>query len=42
MVWADADAGLVVAFTCNGLHHDKITSERWADLSDAVWDAIAD
>jgi CubicO group peptidase (beta-lactamase class C family) len=41
MVWADTDAGLVVAFTCNGLHHDKITGERWADLGDAVWEAVA-
>lgn len=40
MVWADGDAGLVVAFTCNGLHHNEITGERWEEISDAVWEAI--
>lgn len=39
MVWADGDAGLVVAFTCNGLHHNDITGERWEEISDAVWNA---
>lgn len=42
MAWADPDADLVVAFNCNGLHHDKITGERWSEISDAVWDAVAD
>lgn len=39
MVWADPDADLVVAFTCNGLLGEK-NEERWMTLCNAVWDAL--
>ncbi|HOT90164.1 MAG TPA: serine hydrolase domain-containing protein [Anaerolineae bacterium] len=39
MVWADPDADLVVAFTCNGLRGEG-NEQRWAALCDAVWDAL--
>lgn len=41
MAWADPDAGLVVVFLCNRLLGDLAVAERWAALSNAVWDALA-
>ena len=40
MAWADPDAGLVVAFTTNGLWNNDITHLRWNEINNAVWDAI--
>jgi CubicO group peptidase (beta-lactamase class C family) len=40
MTWADPAAGLVVAFTTNGLWNNDITHLRWKMINDAVWDAI--
>lgn len=40
MTWADPDAGLVVAFTTNGLWNNDITHLRWKEINNAVWDAI--
>ncbi len=39
--WGDADAGLVMAFTCNRLLASRKAHERWQALSDAVWGARA-
>jgi len=41
MVWADPDADIVVAFTCNRLLNSAEVTARWRALSDAVWDALA-
>jgi len=41
MAWADPDADIVVAFTCNRLIDDQQANLRWQELSDAVWDAIS-
>jgi CubicO group peptidase (beta-lactamase class C family) len=40
MAWADPGADIVVAFTTNGLWHSDVTHQRWADLNNAVWDAL--
>jgi CubicO group peptidase (beta-lactamase class C family) len=40
MAWADPDADITVAFTCNRLIEDKQANLRWQELSDAVWDSI--
>jgi CubicO group peptidase (beta-lactamase class C family) len=40
MVWADRKADLVTAFTCNGMLSVPAVDERWAALSNAVWDSI--
>ncbi len=40
MVWADRKAGLVTAFTCNGMLSDSETGSRWALISNAVWDCL--
>jgi CubicO group peptidase (beta-lactamase class C family) len=40
MAWADPDADLVVAFTCNRLLSLQANPRRWQELSDAIWDAI--
>ena len=40
MVWADPEAGLVVALTCNRLLSAADSKARWQALSDAVWDAV--
>jgi CubicO group peptidase (beta-lactamase class C family) len=40
MAWADPDAKLVVAFTCNRLLGYKPNRSRWTDLSNAVWEAV--
>lgn len=41
MVWADWDADVVVAFTCNGLFDDGTAGPRWCGISDGVWNALA-
>jgi CubicO group peptidase (beta-lactamase class C family) len=41
MVWADPDAQLVVAFLCNGLQNRAVVHARWAEISDAAWDALS-
>ncbi len=41
MVWADPQARLVVAFTCNGMLGGEACPARWAAISNAVWDAVA-
>lgn len=40
MVWADPDAGVVVAFTCNRLLESQRAAQRWAAISEAVWDSL--
>ncbi len=40
MVWADRDHDLVSAFTTNGMLADQQANQRWADLSNSIWDAI--
>jgi CubicO group peptidase (beta-lactamase class C family) len=42
MAWADPDAGLAVAFTCNQLLEEANgdNSRRLASLSDAIWDSL--
>ncbi len=40
MAWADPDAELVVVFLCNRLLGDLPVAQRWAEISDAVWDAL--
>jgi CubicO group peptidase (beta-lactamase class C family) len=42
MAWADADAKLVLAFTCNRMLNTAGYSARWQDLSDALWNALSD
>lgn len=38
--WADRRSGLVVAFTCNGMLSNAQASQRWSEISDAVWQAV--
>lgn len=38
MVWADKVSRLVVAFTCNGMQGDEMTTRRWARISSAAWE----
>ena len=40
MAWADPDADIAVAFTCNRLIQARDAERRWQELSDAVWDAL--
>ncbi len=40
MVWADRKTGLVTAFACNGMLGVPAVDERWAAISNAVWDSI--
>ncbi len=40
MVWADRNARLVTAFTCNGMLGDEVSYKRWAAVSNWVWDSI--
>jgi CubicO group peptidase (beta-lactamase class C family) len=40
MSWADPDADVAVAFTCNRLLDDEQVMTRWQSISDAVWEAI--
>jgi CubicO group peptidase (beta-lactamase class C family) len=40
MAWADPDADIAVAFTCNRLIHERAAESRWQAISDAVWDAL--
>lgn len=40
MAWADPDAELAVVFLCNRLLGDLAVAQRWAEISDAVWDAL--
>ncbi len=40
MVWADRNAGLVTAFTCDGMLPDKAVNRRWATVSNAVWSCV--
>ena len=40
MVWADRKAGLVTAFTCDGMLDNAHVNQRWARISDAVWDGV--
>jgi CubicO group peptidase (beta-lactamase class C family) len=40
MAWADPDADIAVAFTCNRLIEDKQANLRWQEISDAVWDSL--
>ena len=40
MAWADPDADIAVAFTCNRLIEDNQANLRWQELSDAVWDSL--
>lgn len=40
MVWADPPSGVVTAFTCNGLLTGADANQRWADLSNTIWDAL--
>jgi CubicO group peptidase (beta-lactamase class C family) len=40
MAWADPGAGLVVAFTTNGLWNNDITHMRWKWINNSVWDAV--
>jgi CubicO group peptidase (beta-lactamase class C family) len=40
MAWADSNADLVVAFTCNRLLSIESNQRRWQELSDAIWDSI--
>lgn len=40
MAWADPDAGLVVAFTCDAVLSLADGRKRWVALSDAVWEAL--
>jgi CubicO group peptidase (beta-lactamase class C family) len=39
IVWADPEAQLVLAFTCNGLLSPSNAALRWQRLSDLAWDA---
>ena len=40
MVWADRQAQLVTAFTCNCMLGDPQVGQRWAAISNAVWDCV--
>ncbi len=41
IVWADPDAALVLAFTCNGLLSPEGAALRWQRLADLAWNAVA-
>lgn len=40
MVWADPQAKLVTAFTTNSMLGDPEVGQRWAEISNAVWDSL--
>jgi len=40
MVWADRSAGLVTAFTCDGMLDNAHVNQRWASISNAIWDCV--
>lgn len=40
LVWADRPAKLVTAFTTNAMLDDAGAGRRWAEISNAVWDAV--
>ena len=40
MVWADRIHNLVIAFTTNGMLADQEANQRWAAISNSVWDSI--
>jgi CubicO group peptidase (beta-lactamase class C family) len=40
MVWADRRAGLITAFTTNAMLAEPEVSQRWAQVSNAVWDCL--
>lgn len=40
MVWADRQKNIVTAFTCNGMLGNEGVNQRWATISNAVWDAV--
>jgi CubicO group peptidase (beta-lactamase class C family) len=40
IAWADPDAELVLAFTCNRLLRVEDAMQRWKELADAAWGAI--
>lgn len=42
MAWADPDSGLVVVFLCNRLLTYEGSRARYTELSNAVWEALAD
>lgn len=40
MAWADRRSGIVCAFTTNVMLPDPQVSERWAEISNSVWDSV--
>ena len=40
LTWGDREKGVALIFLVNTLISDEDNAKRWADLSDAVWDAI--
>ena len=40
MVWADRKTDIVTAFTCNGMLGVPGVDQRWAAISNAVWDNL--
>lgn len=42
MVWVDPPAGLVTAYTTNGMAANEDANKRWAHLSNAVWRCVCD
>jgi CubicO group peptidase (beta-lactamase class C family) len=40
IVWADPDAQVVLAFTCNRLMDDQTVEQRYTRLANALWDAL--
>lgn len=40
MVWADYQSELITAFTCDGMLADADVNQRWASISNAVWDCV--
>lgn len=42
IVWADPDADMVFAFTCNGLLSPRGAASRWQRLADRAWEAVGE
>ncbi len=42
MVWADWQAKIVTAFTCDGMLSDREAGKRWSFISNAVWSCISE
>ncbi|MFT7587369.1 MAG: CubicO group peptidase (beta-lactamase class C family) [Cellvibrionaceae bacterium] len=40
LTWADREKDIALIFLVNTLVSDEDNAKRWADLSDAVWNAI--